>query len=85
MHHSIDGLFALRKGKWKLIFGRGSGGWTHPSRVPVGDGEPAGQLYDLETDPSEKNNVFADHPEVVESMLELARSYVEEGRSVPLR
>jgi len=85
MLHSIDGLFALRQGKWKLIFGRGSGGWTQPSRVPVGPGEAAGQLYDLQTDPGETNNVFLDHPEIVESMVELARKYVASGRSVPAR
>jgi arylsulfatase A len=28
IHHSIKGMFALRKGKWKYIEGKGSGGWS---------------------------------------------------------
>ncbi len=28
VHHSIDGLFAIRKGKWKLELCAGSGGWA---------------------------------------------------------
>ena len=27
VHHSIDGKFAIRQGKWKLEFCLGSGGW----------------------------------------------------------
>jgi arylsulfatase A len=30
VHHSIDGMFAIRRGKWKLILCAGSGGWSAP-------------------------------------------------------
>ncbi|WP_317235237.1 sulfatase-like hydrolase/transferase [Niabella ginsengisoli] len=30
IHHSINGNFAIRKGKWKLAFAYGSGGWSAP-------------------------------------------------------
>ena len=30
IHHSYNGYFAIRKGKWKLIFGPDSGGWSNP-------------------------------------------------------
>ena len=30
VHHSMNGYFAVRKGKWKLIFGPDSGGWSNP-------------------------------------------------------
>ncbi len=85
VHHSIDGLFALRRGKWKLVFGLGSGGWTRPSRVSAQPGKPAGQLYDLELDPKETTNVFAENPRVVEEMLALMQGYMDSGRSVPVR
>ena len=31
IHHSINGSFAIRVGKWKLIFCAGSGGWSEPT------------------------------------------------------
>ncbi|MDC0312123.1 sulfatase, partial [bacterium] len=30
IHHSLFGMFAIRKGDWKLVEGRGSGGFTQP-------------------------------------------------------
>ena len=30
IHHSINGSFAIRRGKWKLALCPGSGGWSAP-------------------------------------------------------
>ena len=65
VHHSGDGMFALRLGRWKLIEGLGSGGFTKPKRVEPPEGAPGVQLYDLELDPSETRNVAAGHSDVV--------------------
>ena len=62
VHHSGQGVFAIREGRWKLILGRGSGGfsrWTPPADAP------AGQLYDLLDDPGERTNVHDARPDVV--------------------
>jgi len=67
--HSFDGMFALRSGDWKLIEGRGSGGFTDPVRHPVLPGEPPGQLYHLGRDPGERTNLWSQEPEVVERLL----------------
>jgi len=84
VHHSINGNFAIRKGKWKLILCPGSGGWSYP-RPGVDDvtGMPPIQLYDLENDISEMKNVQDQYPEVVEELKSLLIKYIEEGRSTP--
>jgi arylsulfatase A-like enzyme len=65
VNHSFDGMFALRSGSWKLIEGRGSGGFTDPANHRPLPGEPLGQLYDLSTDPGETENLYAREPERV--------------------
>jgi arylsulfatase A len=65
VHHSGVGMFALRLGRWKLIEGLGSGGFTKPRHVEPTDGGPRVQLYDLALDPSETRNVALGHPNVV--------------------
>lgn len=65
VHHSLSGMFAFRWGSWKLIEGLGSGGFTEPRKLEAGPGEPDGQLYNLEEDPTESNNLFAEEPELV--------------------
>ena len=62
IHHSLDGMFAIRVGDWKLIEGLGSGGFTAPKRRTAKNGEPNVQLYDLKTDPRETKNLAARHP-----------------------
>jgi len=74
---SMRGMFAVRRGPWKLIFGRGSGGWSQGE-----DANPA-QLYHLENDLAEMDNLFAKHLETVAELNELMRHLVNNGRSTP--
>ena len=57
IHHSSEGMFAIRKGDWKLIEGRGSGGFSLPRFIDPAPGEPVGQLYNLQDDPQETENL----------------------------
>jgi len=84
VHHSINGLFAIRQGLWKLALCPGSGGWAKPSDAEALKlGLPGIQLYDLGADPAEARNVQAEHPEIVERLTRLLESYVANGRSTP--
>ncbi len=56
---------AIREGKWKLIR------WEWPARE---------ELFNLEDDPGEQNNLAADHPEIVSSLTNrIGSSLVEFG------
>ncbi len=81
VHHSVDGTFAIRQGKWKYIDGQGPGSqqWDGPK---VGD--PSAQLYDIEADRHEDHNLFVDQPQVVENLKALLERYKEQGHSRPL-
>ena len=81
IHHSIDGYFAYRQGNWKLVLAKGSGGWTSPKESEVPEGSPVAQLYDMENDPGEVNNLYDTHPELVKQLLEQFESDVQSGRS----
>ena len=84
VHHSINGSFALRQGKWKLNFCPGSGGWSDPRPEKAKkEGLPLLQLYDVETDPGEEQNLADQYPQVVEDLTKLLTQYVENGRSTP--
>jgi arylsulfatase A-like enzyme len=77
VHHSADGMFAIRQWPWKMVEGRGSGGWDGKG-APT---DPPGQLYDLEQDPGEKNNLYAQRPEMVKRLTALLDKYRKSGRS----
>jgi arylsulfatase A-like enzyme len=84
VHHSIGGQFAIRQGRWKLALCSGSGGWTEPTEATAAkQGLPPAQLYDMHTDPGERTNLSAQHPDVVEKLTRLVESYVTAGRSTP--
>ncbi|QKJ32706.1 arylsulfatase [Mucilaginibacter mali] len=84
VHHSIDGNFAIRQGKWKLELCAGSGGWELPKNPEaLKNGMPPVQLYDMETDVKEEHNVQDKHPDVVKHLITLLQQYVDNGRSTP--
>jgi arylsulfatase A-like enzyme len=84
VHHSKDGVFALRQGPWKLILSGGSGGYGKPSHEEAArQGLPDAQLYNLAADSGETTNLVTTHLTEAARLLALLRSYVERGRSTP--
>jgi arylsulfatase A len=83
VHHSIDGSFSIRQGRWKLELCSGSGGWSWPRPDDDVDGLPPLQLYDLGDDIGERRNVQHLYPEEVRRLTSLLAQYVREGRSTP--
>jgi arylsulfatase A-like enzyme len=81
VHHSALGMFSIRDRQWKLVLGRGSGGFTEPKKIEPKPGEPVGELYDMAADPGETKNLYAGRPEVVKRLAGLLRKYQQEGRS----
>jgi arylsulfatase A len=78
VHHSIHGMFAIRDQRWKLILGRGAGGWSGKGD----ENDPPGQLYDMQKDPEEKENLYNERPKVAARLKNLLEKWQQEGRSV---
>jgi len=93
LHQTIRLDLAIRKGPWKYLDHRGSGGNDYdkaaeklaPYRLPDTDPEAPGQLYNLESDPGETTNLYSKHPEIVRDLKSRLDAAVEGGRSAPLR
>ena len=84
VHHSINGSFAIRKGKWKLIMCPGSGGWGFPQPgTPEIDSLPPIQLYDLQADIGETRNLYDLYPDIVTELQSQLEQYIINGRSTP--
>jgi arylsulfatase A-like enzyme len=81
VHHSMDGMFSIRKGDWKLMLGLGSGGFTPPRREDPKPGGPAGQLYNLADDPGETRNLYVAEPRIVRELSALLEKYQKQGFS----
>ena len=78
IHHSSNGTFAIRDGKWKLVAGSGSGGREKPTGNPF---ERPYQLFDLDADPSEKRNVYDRNPTVANRLEQGLERIRTRGRS----
>ena len=84
VHHSVNGSFSIRQGKWKLELCPGSGGWSDPKpKDAMAAKLPKVQLYDLSQDIGEQINLQAEYPDVVDKLTTLLQSYVDKGRSTP--
>lgn len=73
IHHSVNGTFALRQGEWKMIFSDGSGGRQKPQGAPF---QKPYQLYNLENDPLETNNLIHEHTEVSNQLEDLLNQII---------
>lgn len=67
VHQSAGGDLAIRHGAWKLVF--------HT------DGKR--ELFNIETDLSEKNNVLNENKEIVKKLTQQMQNYIDQGRSTP--
>ena len=84
VNHSENGSLAIRSGRWKLCLCPGSGGWSYPHPVhDAGLKLPPYQLFDLENDPAETENLAERHPEEVQRLGRWLRSIILNGRSTP--
>ena len=81
MQASSGATMMIRSGGWKLINGLGSGGFSKPSSIKPAPGEPAVQLYNLRTDPAERTNLAAEHPDKVKELLAALKADIARGRS----
>ncbi|MHC4251321.1 MAG: sulfatase family protein, partial [Planctomycetota bacterium] len=94
LHQTISFAMAIRRGKWKYLDHKGSGGSRYDRGPPWGMKDYAlperapdapGQLYDLDADPGETKNLYFDRPEIVKELKAQLDRYVASGRSAPLR
>ncbi len=92
IHHSHDGSFAIRQGKWKLALTADASSPNSrqaarragkKAEKKVSDTPPANQLYDLSTDKAETKNLQAEHPEEVARLTKLLEQIIADGRSTP--
>ena len=92
LHQGFRGArtLAIRSGRWKYLDHKGSGGNNYKKHrllkeyyIPDNEPNAPGQLYDLQTDPGERTNVFLEHPEVVRRLKSLLETSKATGRSRP--
>ncbi|MCH2176454.1 MAG: arylsulfatase [Lentisphaeria bacterium] len=82
IHHSIEGMFAIRKGKFKLCRCAGSGGWSEPTeQTAVKAALLEVQLFDLENDPEERVNIAMQHRDIVDDLTKELHIAVIRGRT----
>ena len=78
---SSRNMLAVKKDGWKYIDGLGSGGFTEPGLLKPVKGGPLGQLYNVKTDPLEKNNLYMKYPERVKELSDLLSNLTTKGYS----
>ena len=85
IHHSINGSFAIRRGKWKLSLCPGSGGWSNPKPAAAKKNTKLAnvQLYNLEKDPAESTNLQAQRPKLVQKLVNTLAKAIKNGRTTP--
>jgi arylsulfatase A-like enzyme len=75
--HSPNGNFAIRQGPCKYIEGKPSPTLKKISRKD----ELVAQLYNLQDDPGEQNNLLSEHPDIAGRLASLLEKQRSSGRS----
>lgn len=89
LHQPTTHSLGIRKGSWKYLDHKGSGGNSYtrdilvPFALPEAAPDAPGQLYNLSLDPGEKTNLYFKYPKVVLEMKELIEKSKANGRSAP--
>lgn len=83
IHHSKTGVFAIRKGDWKLIVSPNSGRNAVGRPIERKKKLPEHILYNLKKDIGEKVNIAEKYPEKVKELKQLLIKQITEGRSTP--
>lgn len=83
VHLSGDGSFSIRQDQWKLEILPGSGGPSISPETAMRTKLPMVQLYKLENDIGEQNNLYNTYPDKVFQLTTLLEAYVNNGRSTP--
>jgi len=80
-------VLSIRQGPWKYLDHQGSGGNNYDSpmlkafALPDTAPDAPGQLYNLETDPGERTNLYFQHPEIVRELKRLLDASKTTGRT----
>jgi arylsulfatase A-like enzyme len=94
LQQAFRGDLSIRNGKWKYLDHKGSGGNRYNRTGDWGAIEfsleekardAPGQLYNLETDPGERDNLYHKRPEIVKELKAKLDALVAAGRSAPVR
>ncbi len=89
LHQTIDLSLAIRRGPWKYLDHRGSGGNGYDrgpmQKYAIKDNAPdaPGQLFNLEKDPGETTNLYFEQPRIVKEMQALLEETKVKGRGRP--
>ena len=91
IHHSYSGRFAIRSGNWVLIEHstgsdngrRGETAWFREQRGYADADDHPRQLFDLDADPAQHADLFAERPEIAEELHRKLIEIVANGRSTP--
>ena len=91
LHQTISLALSIRRGPWKYLDHKGSGGnryargalkqYALPDTAP----DAPGQLYNLDADPGERTNLYFKHPKIVKELQDRLKEFRTSGRSVPRR
>ncbi len=92
LHQTIKLALGIRRGPWKLLDHKGSGGNRYDGnprlqQYIIKDTAPhaPGQLYNLNSDPGETVNLYLQQPEIVKELSDRLKEYKKNGRSAPPR
>jgi hypothetical protein len=94
LQQTISLAMSIRSGNWKYLDHKDSGGndydkageWgMKPYKLEDTDPDAPGQLYNLESDPGETENLYSRYPEKVRLLKAKLEAFKKSGRSAPVR